>query len=257
MVICFHQEKIFAEPGIEKRQDGRCRAIGKQSTSHRHPYSVKRDWFKSLVQKADKAHHRDAVCDDYPNDIFIDMLSGGPSGSTTNKNNIPKLTREKPKINSSSSASIAVEMVRRQRTLSSALNKEHNNGKRWWWNERKGNSATALSLFSDGARFPASSNLTSQTSAKEISGPITVVFLPFSPRIKVSFTRSLIRPRVPLPTSIANVTTTAAAYWRLSYAHKINMDFVMPNRTADKEFEVRMPTIATSVFWQYWFQKQQ
>ncbi|KAG7441076.1 uncharacterized protein BT62DRAFT_1012117 [Guyanagaster necrorhizus] len=35
-----------------------------------------------LKNKADKTHHRDAVRDEHPNSIFIDMSSSGPSGST-------------------------------------------------------------------------------------------------------------------------------------------------------------------------------
>ncbi len=37
----------------------------------------------SLVIKADKTRHRNAVCDGQPKTIFVDTSSGCPSGSTT------------------------------------------------------------------------------------------------------------------------------------------------------------------------------
>ncbi|KAG7443890.1 uncharacterized protein BT62DRAFT_303826 [Guyanagaster necrorhizus] len=40
-------------------------------------------WFDSLVSKADKTFHRGAVRDEQTNNTFIDVLSAGPSGSTT------------------------------------------------------------------------------------------------------------------------------------------------------------------------------
>ncbi|KAK0221210.1 hypothetical protein EDD85DRAFT_941592 [Armillaria nabsnona] len=37
----------------------------------------------SLIKKANKTHHHDAVCDGQPKTIFVDTSSGCPSGSTT------------------------------------------------------------------------------------------------------------------------------------------------------------------------------
>ncbi|SJL17158.1 uncharacterized protein ARMOST_20702 [Armillaria ostoyae] len=50
-------------------------------------------WFDSLVLKTDRAHHHDAVCDEPSNIVFVDTLSGGPSGSASDDGSLAPFTQ--------------------------------------------------------------------------------------------------------------------------------------------------------------------